>query len=145
MRKNAFTLVETMLCFLLVTLTSACCVGLISVTVNKTYDSTVERQRQKSLSTALLYMSREVRSAKAVDVEEKKLSISLETGENITYEIRPEGLTYNGEVIVKTDVDKSSFQQISPTGVKITLTTEIPNEKPTDTGTVNLTVYRRCS
>lgn len=146
MRRKAFTITETLVTMFMVTIIAACCVKLLSVTINKMYDATVERSSQKVLATALLYMSREVRGAKEIDVNADRLTITPVTGEDICYELTEDGLIYNGSVIFNADCSASSFTAVScgsHDGVKISLTAKTVNE--TSPASAEMKIYRRCS
>ncbi len=146
MRKKAFTIAETLVTMFMVTIIAGCCVKLLSVTINKMYDATVERSSQKALNTALLYMSREVRGAKELNISGKTLTITPVTGEDICYKLTADGLIYDGNVIFGADASASSFTAVScgeHDGVEIHLTAKTINE--TSPASADMKIYRRCA
>lgn len=135
MRKKAFTVLEMLICLFVVSVSSLCCFSVLKLSANEVYDTTIARQQQKNVSTVLIYMSREIRSAKTLSVTDKQLKITPVEGTDIVYEITAQGLTYGGETVLKTAEAESGFASIE-NGVEITLTAN--NTK------VKFTVYKRC-
>lgn len=117
MKKKAFTLVETLIASLILSMIGIICVSQIQLMSYTLYDSQKESSDRSGLNEFIFYITREIESAKRLKVSaDGKTLIIQETGHddfNLFYSVNEDyprdELLLNGTKILDIDYENSSF------------------------------------
>ncbi len=117
MKKKAFTLVETLIASLILSMIGIICVSQIQLMSYTLYDSQKESSDRSGLNEFIFYITREIESAKRLKVSADGKTLKIqETGHddfNLAYSVNEgyprDELLLNGTKILDIDYENSSF------------------------------------
>ena len=117
MRKKAFTLIETLIASLILSMIGIICVSQIQLMSYTLYDSQKESSDRSSLNEFIFYITREIESAERLKVSADSKTLKIqETGYddfNLVYSVNEgypkDELLLNGTKILDIDYENSSF------------------------------------
>lgn len=119
MKKNAFTLVETLIASLILSVIGLICISQIQLMSYTMYDGQKESSDRSGLNEFIFYITREVESAEKLNIMPDGKTIKIQEAGyddfDLVYSVEegyPKGkLTLNGKKILDIESENSSFSR----------------------------------